>query len=87
MAPKAPRKASVSGRDFAMSGIPKSSSNTSMPPPPNPVMPKGILEPEVNALGTCLRVSDQYCSKSVMSDPGTECRGQDRADIWLLCGC
>ncbi|EPS99611.1 hypothetical protein FOMPIDRAFT_33578, partial [Fomitopsis schrenkii] len=55
MAPKAPRKASVSGRDFAMSGIPKSSSNTSMPPPPNPVMPKGILEPEVNALGTCLR--------------------------------
>ncbi|KAH9921406.1 uncharacterized protein B0H18DRAFT_559412 [Fomitopsis serialis] len=56
MAPKAPRKASVSGRDSASStGGPKAPQNTSMPPPPDPVAPKGILEPEVDALSNCLR--------------------------------
>ncbi|KAH9836604.1 uncharacterized protein C8Q71DRAFT_49799 [Rhodofomes roseus] len=55
MAPKAPRKASVSGRDSAATSGSKASQSTSMPPPPVPVPPKGILEPEVEALSNCLR--------------------------------
>ncbi|THH30192.1 hypothetical protein EUX98_g4022 [Antrodiella citrinella] len=54
MAPKPrnpTRKPSVSSKD----GPPKSQIQNSMPPPPVPPQPQGILVPEVMALSTCLR--------------------------------
>lgn len=61
--PRAPRKASIN-KDSAnnTSKTEKDVGNTSakdsdMPPPPVPLPPAGILEPEINALGGCLKVS------------------------------
>ncbi|EMD41538.1 hypothetical protein CERSUDRAFT_110091 [Gelatoporia subvermispora B] len=53
--PPPARKVSNASKDAAATPKPKSAPNASMPPPPDPVLPMAILEPEMNALSSCLR--------------------------------
>lgn len=68
---------------------PKDTTNpsTSMPPPPDPVPPLGILEGEATALSACLQVRVQ-CNYALvthrLSMSRAECGGQDRPDLLLL---
>ncbi|OCH92680.1 hypothetical protein OBBRIDRAFT_790981 [Obba rivulosa] len=50
------RKASIASKDAVSAAkVVKNAPNMSMPPPPDPVLQMGILEPEMNALSSCLR--------------------------------
>ncbi|KDQ54914.1 hypothetical protein JAAARDRAFT_209110 [Jaapia argillacea MUCL 33604] len=63
--PRAPRKTSSASKHLptpakdytTLSSIPPNMKDpsTSMPPPPDPLPPQKILEPEINAMGECLR--------------------------------
>ena len=61
--PRAARKASIAKEASKITvkqekDVPKSSTkDAGMPPPPDPLPPAGILEPEVNALSGCLKAS------------------------------
>lgn len=52
-----PRKQSFNASKDA-SKVKSEPPSKSMPPPPVPVTPMGILEPEMNALSTCLQVCE-----------------------------
>lgn len=84
--PRAPRKVSA-----AKDATSKAAKGAMPPPPvpgpsaaPPPALPKAILEPEMDALSTCLRVSS-YVLKLRIHLLVLECCSEDRTDIWLLC--
>jgi hypothetical protein len=54
--PRATRKASIAkDASKAVKEEKASAKDAEMPPPPDPLPPPGILEPEMNALSGCLR--------------------------------
>jgi hypothetical protein len=59
-----------------------------MGPPPNPVLPAMILEPEVDALSLCLKVTVERVLRvrcCITFFPMLECSYKGRTDISILC--
>lgn len=66
--PRVTRKASIASKDTPSVSVKvekdaTKSDKEAMPPPPDPLPPAGILEPEMNALTDCLKVRSKVITK------------------------